>query len=1092
MLSKRILSILAMVLLVPTILLAQNTTSGMRGLVKIAGGQPLVGATVTVTHEPTGTVYKTQTRTGGTYVINNMNPGGPYTIVVTFVNYGTETLNEVYVGLGEVATIDVNLKEKGNDLGNVVVTTIQNKKGDFSGKGGAETTIGKEKLDNLPTVGRNLQDFLRFVPQAKISGSDGNLAGISFGGQNNRYNSFYIDGAANNDQFGLASSGTNGGQTGGAPISIDALDQIQVVLSPYDASIGNFTGAGINATTRSGTNKTQASVYTFYRNQDLTGKTPTGDKNAATRLANFTSQTSGFRVGGALIKNKLFYFLNAETVRDERPQPFIGTYSGNTAPGSANFNAMLARLASFGYDPGGYIDNKEELKVDRLAAKLDWNVNTNHRLSVSYRYNKSERVNVPTTSNTSINFYNGGYLFPNTTHSGSVELKSTFKKGQSNKLLLTFTSVTDDRGPLGNPFPRVTIQDGAGRFVFGTENFSTANLLTQRNFALLDFYKFTKGKHNFTIGTDNELTFANNVFIRDNYGTYTFPDVATFINNGFPNQYSRSFSVIDGITGDNTSAAAKVDFMRLAGFINDEIRVNNNLTVNVGVRLDYVRFMNQPVEDPFFNDTALGRIAQHYDLKGARSGQMAQPRASISPRIGFTYKIPEENLVIRGGAGLFTGRMPLAWPGGVYNNTGRSIGGIFLGSQAAAQAAGLRFVANPFGQPSAQDLGINVNNAKGQVDLISRDFRLPKIFRGSIAADKRIGNGWTLTAEAMVTANINEIYYENVNILPPTLKATGPDTRNVYSATGSAPFIPIRANGTNPYTGIYLLSNKASEKGFAYNFTFTVDKQAAKGWSFNANYAYGNSYVTYEGTSSQNNSQFNTLATVNGRNFATRARSDFDLGHRITAFVSKKFVYAKKSMATTISLFYTGQSGNPLTYVYNSSMVRDVSAANSQDLIYIPTANDIRNMVFVQSGTWTPDMQRAALETYIQGSPYLNKNRGQYAERNGDRLPFTHVLDLSFKQDFSVKIGKDRIAMQLTYDIFNFSNMLNREWGRQYFASFNTFQLMSFRGYQAGTTVPTYSFVPPANNAPYTVSTSTAPSFSARWVSQVGLRISFN
>ncbi|HAI85092.1 MAG TPA: TonB-dependent receptor, partial [Chitinophagaceae bacterium] len=239
MLSKRILSILAMVLLVPTLLLAQNTTSGMRGLVKIAGGQPLVGATVTVTHEPTGTVYKTQTRTGGTYVLNNMNPGGPYTIVVTFVNYGTETLNEVYVGLGEVATIDVNLKEKGNDLGNVVVTTIQNKKGDFSGKGGAETTIGKEKLDNLPSVGRNLQDFLRFVPQAKISGSDGNLAGISFGGQNNRYNSFYIDGAANNDQFGLASSGTNGGQTGGAPISIDALDQIQVVLSPYDASIGN-------------------------------------------------------------------------------------------------------------------------------------------------------------------------------------------------------------------------------------------------------------------------------------------------------------------------------------------------------------------------------------------------------------------------------------------------------------------------------------------------------------------------------------------------------------------------------------------------------------------------------------------------------------------------------------------------------------------------------------------------------------------------------------------------------------------------------------------------------------------------------------
>ncbi|HNJ58856.1 MAG TPA: TonB-dependent receptor, partial [Chitinophagaceae bacterium] len=675
----------------------------------------------------------------------------------------------------------------------------------------------------------------------------------------------------------------------------------------------------------------------------------------------FSSKTYGFRVGGPIVKNKAFFFLNVDLVRDDRPQPWTGTYAGTTPLNSPNFTALMTKLSGYGYDPGGYENNVEEVNSNRLAAKIDWNLNTTHKLTLSYRYSKSDRFNVPTSSNTSINFYNGGYLMPNVTHSGSAELRSIFKKGATNKLLLTFTDVTDDRGPLGKAFPRVTINDGSGRFVFGTENFSTANLLTQKNFAFLDYFKFIKGNHSFTIGTDNEYTKARNVFIRDNYGNYTFANLNDFLNNAYPSVYSRSFSLLDNKTGDATASAAKFSFARLAGFVNDEISMGDNFTLNVGLRLDYTTFLYSPAKDPYFNDIALPKIAAHYDLQGARSGKISNPKASLSPRIGFTYKIPEENVVFRGGAGLFAGRIPLVWPGGVYNNTGLSVGGVSLNSITATTAANLHFIADPYNQPTAQSLGINISNAKGQVDLIAKDFRLPKVFRASLAFDKRFDNGWSLTAEVILTKNINEIYYQNLNILPPTLKATGPDNRTVYAAgNASAPYIPINNNNTNPYTGIYLISNKKDKKGFAHNFTVTANKNFTNGLSFNASYAYGYSEVTYEGTSSQNNSQYNTLATVNGRNFADRHRSNFDLGHRITAFLSKKFTYARKSMSTTVSLFYTGQSGNPLTYVYNGSMVRDVSTANSQDLIYIPTAADITNAVFVTSGGLTPAQQKAA------------------------------------------------------------------------------------------------------------------------------------
>src|SRR5690606_5560799 len=458
-----------------------------------------------------------------------------------------------------------------------------------------------------------------------------------------------------------------------------------------------------------------------------------------------------------------------------------------------------------------------------------------------------------------------------------------------------------------------------------------------------------------------------------------------------------------GKSGDESiNAAAKFNTLRLGFFIGDDIKVNDNLTVSLGLRLDNTKFLTTPRTDQFFNDTALPKISQYYDLKGARSGQISSPKWSLNPRVGFAYRFPQENITLRGGAGLFTGRVPLVWPGGVYNNNGISLAGI--------QRSNVEFRADPFGQYTASDFGINVPIPSGQVDLIAKDFRMNKVFRASLALDKNLGKGWKFTVEGIYTKNINEIDYKKVSIMPPTKKAVGPDTRNVYDLNGNfAAHIPLRDNGTSPYTGIYLLSNNDGPKGFSYMFTASIDKAWTRGFAFNANYTYGSSVVRNEGTSSQNNSQWRYMETVNGRNFITLSNSDFDPGHRFNAYIAKKFTYLNNSMATTISLVYNGQSGNRVSYVLNRGMVRDEDNNETNDLIFVPTELQLNEMVFlsntVNGVTYTPDQQRALFNEFIENDRYLRNRRGQYAERNGSRLPFSNIIDLKIQQDFNLKIS---------------------------------------------------------------------------------------
>ncbi len=1078
---KKIFPLFIALMAISIISMSQVTTSSMNGTVKTLSGADLAGASITAIHTPTGTVYSTTTGKGGIYYISNMNPGGPYTLSVSFVGYKALTREGLNLSLGETLNEDFQLLETAENLTEVVVST---KALQTSGKGGTETSIGRDKIANLPTVGRNISDFLRFVPQAKVDA----FGGVSIAGQNNRYNSFYIDGAVNNDVFGLSASGTNGGQAGISPISIDAIDQFQVVIAPYDASLGNFTGGGINAITRSGTNNLSGSVYYFFRNEKFSGKTPGVDKSVATKLADFTNRTIGFRVGGAIIKNKMFFFLSGEVQRDKRPQPFdFSTYNG--ASNQAAIDALANTLkTTYGYDPGGYLDNPETIEANKIAAKIDWNISQKHKLSFSYRYNDGFRNNTSRSSNSTINFFNNGVLFPSTTHSGSLELNSKFNNNVNNKLLITMTSVVDDRGAIGDNFPRVSITDGTGgRIIFGTEEFSTGNYLKQNNIALFDVFKYYKGKHILSIGTDNEISKSTNIFIRQNYGSFVYSDLATFMSGGLAQTYNRTYSLLDpiGTTGDaSVNAAAKFNTLRLGFFVGDEIKVNNRLTVTLGLRADNTKFITTPKTDQFFNDSALSKFAAYHDMKGARSGQITSPKWSLNPRLGFVFKIPEESLVIRGGMGLFTGRVPLVWPGGVYNNNGISLAGITRSNVA--------FRANPAGQYVASDFGITVPVPSGQVDLIAKDFRMNKIFRLSMAVDKQLGKRWKLTIEGIVTKNINEIDYDRVDVLPANLKSVGIDVRDVHSLTGNnAAQIPVRANGSNPYAGgVYLLSNSTGKKGYSYTFTASIDKSWNNNWAVNANYSFGNSIVINEGTSSQNNSQWRFMETVNGRNKLGLSTSDYDMGHRINAYVAKKFTYLNKKLATTISFVYNGQSGNPYSYVLNRGMIRDLDNNETNDLIYIPTQTQLASMVFVTNGTLTPQQQKDNFDAFIESDKYLKKHRGQYAERNGARTPFTHVVDFKLLQDLNLKLGSKTYQLQITYDIFNFTNFISRDAGKQYFVTNDQFTILEMSGYVSATNLtPQYKFTRPTNNNVYNISDGVFN--SSRWSSQLGIRLSF-
>jgi hypothetical protein len=683
----------------------------------------------------------------------------------------------------------------------------------------------------------------------------------------------------------------------------------------------------------------------------------------------------------------------------------------------------------------------------------------------------------------------------------------------TNKLRVNFTNVVDDRGTIGNPFPSVTIRDGSANINFGAESASAANLLEQNTINLYDNFRYVRGKHSLSAGFDIDLNKSYNLFMNRAWGLYEFNSISDFIGGVAPIRYRRSYSLVDdpSKSGDNSvGAGASFRSVRLGFFLGDDIRLNEDFTLTLGLRADRTAFLDDPKVDPFFRDTAAPIISRSYNLKGAESGKMFTPSWQFSPRLGFRWNIRDENMTIRGGIGMFAGRIPLVWPGGAFQNNGVTIGQIDQNGGTTP----IRFPNNnpvPFEpdvnkQYTGAEFGLTGTRIfpQGELNLVSRDFKMPQVLRSTLAVDKRFGQGWTVTIEGMFTKNVYETDWTNLLFDPTTRVAiSGPDTRMVYDPRIAAANlrIPLRpqltGNARNPYTNIILVSNTEGDKGYSYNFTFTIDKAFRNGLAFNANYAYGSSLVRNEGTSSVNSSNWNNMETVNGRNFNGLTISDFDLGHRVTGYVSKRFSYAKNKLATTVTLDYVGQSGSPVSYTLAQGSISN-DGVNNNDLMYVPTQADLQNMVFLANTangvTYSPAQQREMFERYIQNDSYLSRTRGRHAERNGARLPFTNILNLGIKQDISLpNIGKKTHSLQVALDMFNFTNFLNENWGRQWFANFDQVQVLQFAGFQANSTTPQYRYLVPTTpwGKPYNISDGTTLYNNTRWSAQLSLRYNF-
>ena len=1026
-----------------SIAMAQVTTSTMTGSVRDAKG-PLPGASVKATQIATGTTYTAGTNSEGRFNISNMRVGGAYKVVVTFVGYQPQEYDGIVLRLGEPFALNVVLNDEGVTLNQVQVVGIKSKVFD-SKKTGASTSISKDQLESLPTLSRSLSDFYRLTPQAN---------GNSFGGANQRYNSITIDGAVNNDVFAASSSSiTPGGGANTQPISLDAIQEIQVVLAPYDITYGNFTGAGVNAITRSGTNKVEGSAYFFGRNQGTVGKTPNGLKSAK-----FSDYQYGFRIGGPIIKDKLFFFVNGELGR--KAQPTVNNAGEQGAVLTTEQAASLAGYvkSKYNYDVGSYGGQDAETQNDKVFARLDWNINAKNQLMVRHNYIKAYD-DVLSRSGTSFKFGNNGGRNNSTQNISVLELRSQLSESLSNNLLLGYSRIRDARSTSGSLFPHVEIQNfnASGNIVaFGSERSSTANALDQDIFEITDNFKIFAGNHTFTIGTHNEFYKFRNLFVNNRYGYWQFRSLTDFENNA----PSRA-EVIFPINGQNPEA--KFSAAQLGFYAQDDIQVTPEFRLTAGLRVDVPLFFDKP-----------GRNEAAEKSFGYRTDRTPKSTPLVAPRVGFNYDVfGDRSLQLRGGSGIFTGRVPFVWLSNQFTNTGLLTGEVRVTGTAASPIPG-GFQPDPNLQSTVGTPG------NYQLNLIEENFRLPQVFRSNFAADFKLFAGISATLEAIYSKTLNNITYKDINLkgqsgtLNPSFTG-GSDLRPTYSG----PKVDSKV------TNAILLQN--SNKGSAYSLTAQLQKQFNSGFGASVAYTYGEAKDVNSGTSSTavSNWQFNQI--VLDPNNTPLAYSTSDTKHRIVGSLNYGVRYGKQGLfGTSIAVFYAGRSGNPYTYLYNGDLNGDGS--NGNDLLFVPRSlSDIKLAVIPAVTTGanpSPAIsiadQWTSLNNFIENDPYLKSKRGEYVARNGARMPWQHSFDVRLMQDLGALIKGSSNKIQLSVDVFNVGNLINKDWGRAYFLSNSASSLIS---YNSGA----YTFRAPSTGKAYTVD-----QIGSRWAAQFGIRYIFN
>lgn len=1085
-------------LLLPGSLFSQITTSSITGSVKGENNESLPGAIVVAAHMPSGTTYSNYCDLDGRFNISNMRVGGPYRVTVSLISYGTKTFEDIVLHLGNVTEINAKLTPSATALAEVVVLSDKNAAVNKD-RTGAAINVSNEMVSAIPTISRGLKDLTKISPLANISGS-----GTSFAGANNRYNQFSIDGLVNNDVFGLASSGTNGGQTGIEPISLDAIEEFQINIAPYDVRQGGFTGGGINAVTKSGSNTIHGSAYYYGNNQNLVSDFNPVTEKSNSKYTKYKDYQGGLTLGGPIVKDKLFFFVSGEMTRKKTPLSYVpGTTGSNITLDEVNSVLSVINRIAPGYDPGSYDDIATETNSNKLFAKINWNISNKHKLTLRHSYTFGENIDNTRSAN-ALRFYNNGVYFPSTTNSTGLEINSIFNTKTANRFLLGYTRVRDDRDPLGSNFPSVTVNlDGGKTITFGSEYSSVANQLNQDIYSLDDEFNYYLGKHTLTFGTHNELYKFYNLYVQNIYGNYAYKNLAQFQTVGTASEVAPTYYAVGYSFADDGSSqgkgAAEFNALQLGLYAQDEFKVSNNLQLTAGLRIDVPVFPDKPEGNADFNAA--------YKDKGLETGTVPDTKIMWSPRLGFNWDVfNNKSLQVRGGTGLFTGRVPFVWVSNQFSNNAELNGAYSVGSSASSansitDPAGLKFNADPNSQPRAEDLGKTAG--RGAINVIDKNFKFPQVFRSNIAVDKSLPFGMVATVEAIFSKTLNNVNFVNINRdVDSNFAFSGPDNRERYTAGSTSP-TNKNYNGSaridSKYEEIIKLENTNS--GYAYNFVFQLQKEFRKGFYASASYTYGESMDLNSGTSSVAYSNWRYVNQVHGLNDLRLSPSNYSLGSRVVGMVSYKFNYLSQFASTQVSLFYNGQSGQPLSYIYDGDLNND---GTTNDLIYVPRNKSEINLVAYnktvdgQTVSVSPDEQWEQLDAFIKGDKYLDSRRGEYAHRNAAHsIPFQHEIDLRIQQEFKFKTGSVENRLQITFDILNVGNLINNDWGRQYYASNQQISLIKYAGlydadasagYNYSQNKPTFNYTGGGltNGKPYSVS-----DLSSRWRAQLGVRYFF-
>ncbi len=1074
--------------------IAQVTTSGITGKVTDANNEPLPGATVVAVHQPSGSQYGTITNGEGMFTLQGMRTGGPYQVEVSFVGYNKVKYSDITLYLGQSFVLNATLKEENVSVEEVIV--VGAKPSAFgTSKTGASTNISTEQMTLLPSINRSLSDFTRLSP---YSGADN-----SFGGRDGRLNNVTIDGANFNNNFGL-STGLPGG---GNPISLDAIEELQVTIAPFDVKQANFVGAGINAITKSGTNQLKGAAYSFMRNQNLRGNSVDG-YDLGTRPTDKTN-TYGFTLGGPIIKNKLFFFVNGEYT--DSPQPIqqwklstdgVANADQNiTRVTAADMESFKSTLSSkYGYDAGSYTNYDGGNVNKKMLARIDWNINNDNKFTVRYNYTKNTAdvaTNATSTAATKLTsgrisqnamaFRNNCYSMDNLVHSFTAELNTRLNSKMSNQILATYTHIEDIRGSLSSPFPHIDImKDGDAYMSAGYELFSWNNGVKNNIFSITDNFTYSLGAHTLTGGVNYENQYVSNSFMRYGTGYYRFKSLTDFINGATPESFGLTYGY-----GGELNPVADLKFGQASLYVQDEWNVTKDLKITYGLRGDLTMYLNDLIEN-----TEVSKLT-FLDNRKINTGEWPTSKLLLSPRVGFNWDVyGDKTLKVRGGTGIFTGRIPLVFftnmptNGGMVQNTiVRSSTSIPADLPKLTQNG--KIITDVNQMVSALGLPTTAVAAlPSSIAAVDHNFKLPQVWKSSLAVDYQIPTTFpmALSVEGMYSKDINAVCQVNANVPDPVTSGfgrfSGPDNRYIYTSKT----INSKVNDAE------VLIN--TSKGYGYTLNGTLTAEPVK--NLKAMIAYTHTVIKEisGNPGSQANSAWQNQASIDGPNNLGLQNSQYVTPNKVVGSISYRIEYAK-NFATNIGLYYSGYNTGRYSWVYSSDMNQD---GVNNDLMYIPNSKDeIQFKDIIDSKTkvvyFTAAQQADAFWKFVEQDSYLSKNKGKYAEAYSAKMPWVNRFDLKISQDFRVKAGKTRNTLQLSVDILNVGNFINDSWGvTQTSAPSNYGKILSYTGMDAAKKpiyTMYYTTVDGQKQLP-TKSFSVYNNQSNCWQLQLGIRYMFN